>query len=130
MDMEIAFPGGKKVNALYKGFTIATDQSREHGGDGSAPSPLDLFLASMGTCSAIYVLGFFRQRELSTEGLKLLVKAEQDMTTRLFGHINIEIKLPKDFPEKYKEAAIHAAEQCLVARHFQKPPVIKISASI
>jgi len=27
MDMKITFPGGKKVNADYKGFMIKTDQS-------------------------------------------------------------------------------------------------------
>ena len=35
MDMEIVFPGGKRVDALYKGFRIETDQSPLGGGDGS-----------------------------------------------------------------------------------------------
>ncbi len=51
MDMRIRFPGGKRVNATYKGFTIKTDQPTESDGEGSAPTPLDLFLASIGTCS-------------------------------------------------------------------------------
>lgn len=44
MTMQVVFPGGKRVNALYKGFTIETDQSREGGGGGAAPEPFDLFL--------------------------------------------------------------------------------------
>lgn len=39
MDMRICFPGGKRVNATYKGFTIKTDQPVESGGEGS-PRPL------------------------------------------------------------------------------------------
>ncbi len=39
MDMKISFPGGKKVDADYKGFTIKTDQPRHEEGDGSAPEP-------------------------------------------------------------------------------------------
>ncbi|MCP5054370.1 MAG: hypothetical protein GY940_44800 [bacterium] len=37
MEMEIAFPGGEKVNLTYKGFTDETDQPKNKRGDGSAP---------------------------------------------------------------------------------------------
>jgi len=43
MDMEIFFPGGEKVNAIYKGFTIETDQSKDDGSKGSAPAPVFMF---------------------------------------------------------------------------------------
>jgi len=51
--MEIVFPGGKKVDALYKGFKIQTDQSERNGGEATAPVPFDLFLSSIGTCAGI-----------------------------------------------------------------------------
>jgi len=53
MEMEITFPGGKKVNSTYKGFTVETDQPKDEGGDGSAPEPYDLFLSSIGTCTGV-----------------------------------------------------------------------------
>ena len=53
MEMRIRFPGNKKVNADFDGFSLATDQPIEAGGDGSAPAPFDLFLASIGTCAGI-----------------------------------------------------------------------------
>jgi len=51
--MKIYFPHGKKVFADYGGFTIETDQAVKAGGDGSAPAPFNLFLASLGTCAGI-----------------------------------------------------------------------------
>ena len=45
MDMTITFPGGKKVNADYKGFTHKTDQGIASGGNATAPEPFALFLA-------------------------------------------------------------------------------------
>jgi putative redox protein len=36
MDMRVSFPGGKRVDAEYKGFTINTDQSVKNGGEGAA----------------------------------------------------------------------------------------------
>ena len=53
MDMQISFSGGKKVDATYKGFTIKTDQPKDEGGNGTAPEPFSLFLASIGTCTGI-----------------------------------------------------------------------------
>jgi ribosomal protein S12 methylthiotransferase accessory factor len=57
MDMVVNFPGGKKVDAIYKGFTINTDQPEKGGGEGTAPSPFDLFLSSIGTCAGFYSRG-------------------------------------------------------------------------
>ncbi|MBW2050564.1 MAG: osmotically inducible protein OsmC, partial [Deltaproteobacteria bacterium] len=51
--VEVSFPGGKRVDAQIGGFTIKTDQSRDNGGDESAPEPFQLFLASIATCAGI-----------------------------------------------------------------------------
>jgi ribosomal protein S12 methylthiotransferase accessory factor len=129
-DMEVAFPGGKKVIALYKGFIIETDQPEHAGGSGSAPSPFDLFLASIGTCVGYYVLSFCQERNLSTEGLKLDLDTQWDQKTGLVGKINIEIRLPAAFPEKYREAVRRAAELCAVKKHLQDPPQFEITATL
>jgi ribosomal protein S12 methylthiotransferase accessory factor len=128
--MEVVFPGGKKVNALYQGFIIETDQPEHAGGGGSAPSPFDLFLASIGTCVGYYVLSFCQQRSISTEGLKLDLQTEQNQKTGLVGKINIEIRLPAAFPKKYKEAVKRAAELCAVKKHLQSPPQFEITAPL
>jgi putative redox protein len=130
MDMEITFPGNKKVNANYKGFTIETDQPVGAGGDGTAPAPFDLFLASLGTCAGIYVLQFMQQRGLNTEGAGLLMDMERDPETHLVSKVKMELKLPADFPEKYTAAAMRAAELCAVKRHLDQPPAFEISATI
>ena len=71
--MEIVSPGGKKVNALYKSFTIRTDQSKEYGGEESAPEPFDMFLASIGTCAGINVVVFCQKRGIPTKKIKLSI---------------------------------------------------------
>lgn len=127
-DMEITFPGGKKVNALWHGFEIATDQPASGGGEGSAPAPFDLFLASLGTCAGIFVLGFIQSRGLSTEGLKIIQSMDWDPAAHLMKKISFRIVLPKDFPEKYKGAVIKAAEQCTVKRSLHNPPTFEVTA--
>lgn len=130
MDMEIFFPGNKRVYANYKGFTIETDQPAKNGGDESAPAPFDLFLASFGTCAGIYVLEFLQQRGIPIEGTSLVMRTERDRETNLVSKVDLEIRLPAGFPEKYRAAVIRAAELCAVKRHLDQPPVFNVATTI
>jgi putative redox protein len=118
MDMKIVFPGGKRVNALYKDFTIETDQSLQGGGEGTVPEPFDLFFASMGTCAGIYVLSFCQHHDLSSEGITLFQTAERDPDSKMFMKLRIDIRVPESFPEKYRMALVRSAEQCTVKKHI------------
>jgi putative redox protein len=126
MDMEITFAGGKKVNASFKGHIHKTDQPITAGGENSAPSPYELFLASIGTCAGIYVKSFCDQRNLPTDHIKLIQSLEMNSETKTPSKIMIEIQLPSDFPENYKEAVIKTAELCAVKRTIANPPVFEI----
>jgi ribosomal protein S12 methylthiotransferase accessory factor len=121
MDIQVTFPNQLQVDAQYGPFTIATNQ------DGTAPPPFALFLASIGTCAGIYVLSFCRQRGLSTEGLRISQRMDTDPATHMIKNITLDIHLPKEFPEKYRDAVIRAADQCAVKKHLQQPPAFTIN---
>ncbi len=130
MEMVIDFPGGKRVDAHFGPFDLKTDQPPQAGGDGSAPSPFLTFLASIGTCAGIYVLGFCQQRGIPTDGIKIVQHMESDRTTGMTTKVYLDIKLPPSFPEKYKDAVIRSADQCAVKKHIAHPPEFAISATI
>lgn len=130
MTMEIFFPGNKKVNAHYNGFTIETDQAKAEGGDGSAPEPFDLFLSSMGTCAGIYVVYFCEERNIDTTGMKMSLTFDRNEQTHLVGKVNIQISLPPGFPEKYKSAVVKTAGLCTVKRNILKAPEFQVTAEI
>jgi len=130
MDMRIYFPGGKKVNAEFAGFTHQTDQRVKTGGEGSAPPPFDLFLASLGTCAGIYILGFCQQRGISTENIEILQRMQANPATRLIEKIEMEIMLPGDFPEKYRQALIQSAQLCAVKKHLENSPQFHIHSTL
>lgn len=130
MDIRITFPGGEKVNAEMYGFVVETDQPSSDGGEGSAPSPYDYFLASLGTCAGYYVLSFCRQRGISTDGLSLDQKVEfvsGDDGKRRLARVGMEIILPLGFPEKYRNAVVKAAESCAVKKAVMHPPEFAIT---
>ncbi len=130
MDMKITFPGGKRVDAEYNGFTHRTDQPLDSSGENSAPQPFDLFLVSLGTCAGIYVLSFCQKRGIETADIELRQSMEFDHETHLISKIDIEIILPASFPEKYRTAVIQAAQLCTVKKHLENPPRFRLFTTI
>jgi putative redox protein len=126
MEMVIDFPGGARVDAHFGPFTVTTDQSPQGGGAGSAPTPFELFLSSIGTCAGIYVLGFCRQRNLSTDGLRIIEHIHPNHITGLVEKIDLEIQVPPSFPQEYHSALIHSAELCKVKKTLEQPPQFEI----
>jgi putative redox protein len=127
--MEITFDGGKVITAHTHGHVIRTDQPLDNGGENTAPAPYDLFLASIGTCAGIYIKGFCDNRNIPTEGIKIIQSCEWNQETGLPTNIKLDIKLPAGFPEKYKASMINVAELCKVKKTIANPPRFEIVTS-
>lgn len=130
MEIKITLEDGKKVNAHVGDQLIKTDQSPKSGGEGSAPEPFALFLASIGTCAGIYVKFFCDQRGIPTDNIYLTQKLDFNPTSHLYEKIVLDINLPATFPEKYLEAVKKAADQCAVKRHLLNPPKIEVNTVV
>lgn len=125
MEMIIDFPGGSRVDAHFGGFTVQTDQPPAS----SAPTPFAVFLSSVGTCAGIYVLGFCRQRGIPTDGIQIVQRMHGNPYTGMIEKIDLEIQLPGNFPDKYRDSVIRAADLCAVKKHFENPPKFEITTA-
>lgn len=130
MEMVIRFPGGARVDAHAGDMVIKTDQPLRGGGEGSAPTPFSLFLASLGTCAGIYVLSYLQQRGLPTEDVEIRQDTAMDPVTHMISNVTLHIDLPEGFPKKYRNALIKAAELCAVKKHLENPPAMHVEAHI
>jgi len=127
--MEVTFDGGKVISAHINGHIVRTDQPVSAGGENSAPTPFELFLASLGTCAGIFVKSFCDQRGLSAEGIKIIQDAEFNMQTGLPENITIDIQVPASFPEQYVPALVHVADLCKVKKTISAQPAMQVTAS-
>jgi len=120
-EMEIRLEAADRVTAHWGSQVVATDQ------DGTAPAPFDLFLASIGTCTGFYVSRFCRKRQIDPAGIRIVERVVSEPTTHRVERVEIEIALPPDFPEHYREAVLRAAGQCAVTRQLEQPPAIRLA---
>lgn len=88
------------------------DVSPELGGDGAGPDPHDLFDAALGTCKAMTLLLYARQRGLPLEGID--VHVERDYSEERQGNyrliVDLALKGPLD--ETQRQQLLRVADKC------------------
>jgi putative redox protein len=105
----------------------------KYGGENSAPSPYDHFLASIGTCIGFYVHRFCEKWNIPTEKISLAECIEHGKTKDgkdFIEKIVFEIIVPPDFPEKYYSALIKVADQCSVKKSILNPPKFEVITTV
>lgn len=125
MEMTFTFPGGSRVDGHIGRFIVPTDQPP----GATAPSPFALFLASIGACAGFYVQSFCARRNIPTDGIRV-VQRNHVAPDGMVDRVDIDVELPAEFPERYREAVIRAADQCTVKKHLEHPPVIGVRATV
>lgn len=127
MQLVVSFPGGKKVDVAFDGYTVPTDQPVSGGGEATAPAPYDLFLASIATCAGIYIVGFCQNRSLDPGLVKLTQRVRFDPETKLAAHIDLDLEIDATFPEKYVPALVKVVDQCKVKKSLAAPPSFSVN---
>lgn len=122
MNIDVAFPGGVRVDAQLGSFTLHTDQPAALGGTESAPSPYTIFLGSLATCAGFFVARFCQTRSIPLDGITLRMETTTDPTTHLAGEVRFLLHLPAEFPEKYRGSLERVIDQCSVKRTIAAPP--------
>jgi len=126
----ITLDGGRRVTAHVDGHQVHTDQPASHGGENSAPTPFDVFLASLGACAGIFVQGFCATRGIDTSGIRIHEWPRYDAQGTL-ASVELAIELPAGFPVRYREPLLRVVEQCSVKRAIAAQPafLVRIGAT-
>ena len=128
MEVRTTFKGGHRVDAEFAGFVVRTDHSREDGGEGSAPAPWQMYLASIATCVGAYVLGACWERNLPAEGIEVVLGEEYDPPGERLARVKLTLVVPPGIPERDRAALVRAAERCAVKEAISDPPGFEITA--
>ena len=124
MKINVRFGNNLKLEASFGDHTVKSDIPAPTG-DGSAPNPFEYFISSVALCSAHYVRSFCLARKLPLEGIEILQEFQH--TPDYKSTFDIKVKLPANFPEKYKSSLLAAAQGCTVKKTIQALPDFQIS---
>ncbi|GIZ11928.1 OsmC family protein [Pseudomonas sp. NCCP-436] len=88
------------------------DVSPELGGDGSGPDPHDLFDAALGTCKAMTLLLYARQRKIPLEGVEVHVERDDSAERTGHYHLLVELTLNGALDEAQSQQLLRIADRC------------------
>ena len=123
----VTLPGGRQVDVHVGTHVIHTDQPRDNGGQDSGPSPFELFLGSIGACAGIFVQGFCATRNIPHERISIRERPQYNAEGVLTA-VDLEVRVPPEFPDKYMSALINVVNQCTVKQAIKAQPEIRVQA--
>ena len=127
--MRVEHRGGDQFDISVRGHIITVDQPVKDGGDDTAPTPTELFVASLASCVAFYARRYLARHNLPTEGLA--VEATFDMGSRpaRVAGITLRVILPDGVPAERRDPLLAVATHCTVHNSLESTPDVSITLS-
>jgi putative redox protein len=123
--IRVAHQGGDRLLIETRGHQLRSDQPVEDGGDDSAPTPTELFLAGLAGCVAFYAARFLRRHGLSTEGLAVTCNYAWAANPIRIGEIDLSVEAPALTADR-REAFSKVIEHCTVHNTLLRPPLVRM----
>jgi putative redox protein len=125
--LEVSHLEGDAYSVDVREHRLRVDQPLEAGGMDTAPTPTELFAASLATCVAFYAGRYLHRHGLPRTGLR--VRTEFAMATDRPARVtslHLVIVPPPELPEQRRAALLAVASHCTVHNTLHQPPEIDI----
>ena len=107
-------PGLLKQDVLIDGrFRLVTDEPEHLGGTDEGPSPHELLVAALASCTATTVAAYVRTKEWDVGGIRVDAEYESKAEPRSF---RLRINLEKSIDDAQRARIEKVAEGCAVRR--------------
>jgi putative redox protein len=94
--------------------SLATDLSVEQGGEGSGPTPHDLYDAALGACKALTVLWYAKRKNIPVEVIEVSVERDASQERTGIYRLSTELTLTGPLSAAQRDELLHVARKCPV----------------
>lgn len=109
-----------------RGHRFHVDQPLEDGGTDAAPTPTELFVASVASCVAFYTRRFLARHDLPAAGLAVTASFVMAERPARVGTIDVAIIVPHGLPADRRAALVAVASHCTVENTLAQAPVVNV----
>lgn len=125
--MSVRYEGGERYEIAAGEHRVLVDQPVDAGGEDLAPTPTELFVASLASCIAFYAGRYLTRHGWSREGLGVSVtyRMATDRPARVTD-IHLTVRVPDGLPAQRWPALQAVVEHCTVHNSLTTPPTVRI----
>jgi putative redox protein len=117
---------GDRFTIDVRGHRVLVDQPVEDGGEDTAATPTELFVASLASCVAFYARRYLARHDLPTEGLAVEAHFAMASHPARVSQIDIRLHLPEGVPAERRAALIAVVTHCTVHNTLEDRPEVTI----
>ena len=125
--LDVRHLDGDRFAIEVRGHTITVDQPVDAGGEDTAPTPTELFLAGLASCVAFYARRYLARHTIPSDGLAVSLRYETGGRPNRVTQITIEVTPPAGFPLIASHAFLAVASHCTVHNTLADAPEIAIT---
>lgn len=125
--MNVRYGGGERYDIAVRGHTLTVDQPTDSGGEDAAPTPTELFVASLASCVAFYAGRYLTRHGIAREGLTVSAtyRLATDRPARV-SSISLTLSVPDTVPAHRWPALQAVVQHCTVHNSLTTPPDVHI----
>jgi putative redox protein len=117
---------GDRFRIAVRQHTITVDQLASDGGEDTAPTPTELFVASLASCVAFYARRFASRHGIPIEGLAVTADFSMASHPARVGEITLQVHLPGELSPEQQASLLAVTSHCTVHSTLMQPPEVRI----
>jgi uncharacterized OsmC-like protein len=118
---------GDRFAIAVRGHTVVVDQPVADGGDDTAPTPTELFVAGLTSCVGFYARRYLARHDLPAHGLTVTADYEMAARPARVGKVRMVIDVPEGLPPSRRDAMLAVASHCTVHNTLIDPPEVTVA---
>jgi len=128
-EMTVTHLDGDRFRVDLRGHAFTVDQPVEDGGQDTAPTPTELFVAGLASCVAFYARRYLARHDLPAGGLKVATSYTMASRPARVATVRLELALPHGVPADRRDALLAVASHCTVHNTLTAAPDVTITVA-
>lgn len=125
--VEVSYGGGESYRVAMRHHEVLVDHPEDAGGEDLAPTPVELFVASLASCVGFYAGRYLARHSMPLDGLRVYAEFDmaQDRPTRV-AEVRLRLSVPAELSETRKKGLRAVARHCTVHNSVSRPPEVVV----
>jgi len=124
--VRVTYVDGDQFEIAVRHHLVRVDQPLDDGGKDTAPTPTELFVASLAACVGFSARRFLDRHHLPTDGLSVEAGYAVSARPARVSEVEIRILVPGGVPAERQAGLLAVARHCTVHNTLEKPPAVAI----
>jgi uncharacterized OsmC-like protein len=127
--MTISWVGGVQLAVEVRNHRLLVDQPVEEGGKDQGITPVEMLVASLGTCIGYFAVHFCQRHKIPTAGLSVSMEWGYAEQPHRIGSMTAHVDLPSKLDQGMRDRLQKVLEGCTVHHSITIAPKIAIRLS-